>query len=133
MQKNKKIIIIIAILIVFLIVTTILYFLIFHRPKEEEIIYNNNQETKMSKQEKVTDLINNYVDNNPEIFNYAKNNNLEQLTLLELKNILKIDISEFNELPYKCNEEETFIKFEDNYSKYFIVIACDEFLLNEEN
>ena len=57
------------------------------------------------------------------IIEYAKNNKKEKITLKELKETFKIDTTLFEKMKYNCSIENTYLKFNEDYS-YSIIFDC---------
>ena len=86
-----------------------------------------NEKDIINKQNNVTSIIKKYVDNIPTLSNYAKDNSATKVTLKELKEVFGVNIDEV--LNNKCSED-TFIKYNDDYSNCVIVLGCADFYIN---
>ena len=122
--KNKKNIIIIIALIIIILLST----LIILRKKEIKTDKLDNKDI-VEKQEEVINIIKKYVDNKEEIREYAKDNSKIEFSIKELEGIFKIDVSEFKKLKYSCSLDNTFIKYNNDYSKYIVILDCKDFYL----
>ena len=126
MNKKKKIMLISLIATIIVIVIVIISLTLFIKSKNSSTIKEDNKEQK---QQEVITIISNYVDKN--VQKYAKTNSKERFSIKELKGIFNKDISKFNKLPYGCHEETTFIKYNEDYSDYIVLLDCQEFYLNK--
>ena len=122
--KNKKNIIIIIALIIIILLST----LIILKNKEIKTDKLDNKDI-VEKQEEVINIIKKYVDNKEEIREYAKENSKIEFSIKELEGIFKIDVSEFKKLKYSCSLDNTFIKYNNDYSKYIVILDCKDFYL----
>ena len=58
------------------------------------------------------------------IIKYAKDNKKEKVTLKELQKNFNIDTTSFEDMKYNCSIENTYLKFNEDYSEYAIVYDC---------
>ncbi len=131
-MKKKKIII--AILILILGASLLLVGIFFktqasnpsNNPKEPTD--NLLGEDRRLAQKEVVSIIEKYITNNSEIKNYLDKKGDKRITLKELKEELKIDISEFENSKYECIPEYTIIDFSEDYSDYTISLTCEALL-----
>ena len=120
------------------LILAVLIFLGFFIVKEKE--ENKKEGIDTSKQDKaavvkaqeeVTKLVKSYVDGNYEkIKEYAEENSKVEFTIKELKGIFEIDTKKFNELKYGCSEDNTFIKLNNDYKDYVVVLGCSDFYID---
>ena len=127
--KDKKKLIIIGIIVLILVIGIVMLFVI---GKDKEIdTSNQNEESIVKGQEEVTKVIKEYVDSNiTEINKYAKDNSKVEFTIKELKDIFNIDVTKFDKLKYGCSQDNTFIKFDNEYQDYIIVLGCSAFYID---
>lgn len=57
------------------------------------------------------------------IIEYAKNNRKEKVSLKELKETFNLDTTIFENMKYNCSIENTYLKFNEDYS-YSIIFDC---------
>ena len=127
--KDKRVLVIIGVIIV--IVVTLVIFFIFRKDKEEGIDTSKLDNTEVVKgQEEVTNLVRSYVDNISNIKEYASTNSKIEFSIKELRGIFNVDTSEFNKLKYGCSEDNTFIKYDNDYKNYIVVLDCKDFYLD---
>lgn len=127
--KDKKVLVGIGIILV-IIIAIIVYFAV-TKDKDEEGIDTSklNNEEVVKGQEEVTNLIKGYVDGISNIKEYARDNSKVEFSIKELKGIFNIDTSSFDKLKYHCNEDNTFIKYDDDYNNYTVILDCSDFYL----
>ena len=127
--KDKKNLIIISIILIIIVVLSII--LVIKKNNDDKKIDTRklDKEAIVKKQEEVTNLIKNYVDNISNIKEYARDNSKIEFSIKELRGIFNIDTSKFTKLKYHCNEDTTFIKYDDNYNDYIIALDCKDFYL----
>ena len=124
---DKRVLIGIGIIIIIIIGVSL--FFIF-RNKDKGINTNKlNDEEIVKGQEEVTNIIHGYVDNISNIKEYAKDNSKVEFSIKELRGIFNIDTNSFKKSKYDCNEDNTFIKYDDNYDNYSIILDCKAFYL----
>ncbi len=125
--------------IVIFILTLGLLFLIFG------IILNNNHtfendleekkellgEDRIIAEDNIIEVINKYLDNS-KIKEYLTSKNQKKISIKELKENLKVDISEFEKLKYGCNSELTTINYNSDYTDYNITLTCDVFFMEDK-
>ena len=133
-RENKKIIIIVVAILLLCIVGIVAY-LFFKddgvsngligsdKPGQEKVESISGKE-RINAQAEIVDIIKKYVDNNKNILQHAKNNKLVSISIKDLKEDFKIDITEFESLSYNCDSSKKNIKFKDNYSNYYITLNC---------
>ena len=133
-MKDKKNLMIVGIVGLVLVILVVAIFLIKGKGNEKEqgVDTNKQNETDVVKgQEEVTNVIKGYVDTDLEkIREYAKNNSKVEFTIKELKAIFSIDVTKFDELKYDCSQDSTFIKFNNDYQDYTIVLGCSAFYID---
>lgn len=126
MKKNKNLK---KIIFGFLILITGIITLIFsitYNPKKSN---NQNINQKLTgrelvyAQEETIEIIKKYL-NQITILEYAKQNKLSSISILTLKEKFNLDISEFNNLTYNCNNQTTTINFNLDYTNYYINLDC---------
>ena len=126
--KDKKVLMVIGIILIIVVALVIIFTL--RKEKENGINTRKlDKESVIKKQEEVTNLIKGYVDNVSNIKEYAKTNSKVEFSLKELRGIFDVDISSFKKLKYHCNEDTTFVKYDNNYNDYIIVLDCKDFYL----
>ena len=127
--KDKKNLIIISIILIIIVVLSII--LVIKKNNDDKKIDTRklDKEAIVKKQEEVTNLIKNYVDNISNIKEYARNNSKIEFSIKELRGIFNVDTSEFNKLKYSCNEDKTFIKYDNDYNNYTVMLDCEDFYL----
>ena len=131
MEKLKDKIVLVIIGVIIVIVVTLVIFFIFRKDKEEGIDTSKLDNTEVVKgQEEVTNLVRSYVDNISNIKEYASTNSKIEFSIKELRGIFNVDTSEFNKLKYRCSEDKTFIKFDNEYNEYDVMIDCEDFYLD---
>ena len=126
--KNISIIASVGILAILLAIT--IYFL---SPIKTLDIEKNNKLSGVERVEAQASLINiiqSYINSSKGIEDYVNNNNIERLTISDLRDNFSIDIHEFENSKYECDINGTSINFEDNYDKQTILLACKAFLLD---
>ena len=131
-MKDKKNLIIVGIVGLVLVILIVAIFLIKGKDKEKSVDTNKQNDAEIVKgQEEVTNVIKGYVDGNLEkIREYAEENSKVEFTIKELKAIFSIDVTKFDELKYNCSQDDTFIKFDNNYQDYTIVLGCSAFYID---
>ena len=131
-MKDKKNLIIVGVVCLVLVILVVAIFLIKGKDKEKSVDTNKQNESEIVKgQEEVTNVIKGYVDANLEkIREYANSNSKVEFTIKELKAIFSIDVTKFDELKYNCSQDDTFIKFDNNYQDYTIVLGCSAFYID---
>ena len=131
-MKDKKNLIIVGIVGLVLVILIVAIFLIKGKDKEKSVDTNKQNDAEIVKgQEEVTNVIKGYVDGNLEkIREYANSNSKVEFTIKELKAIFSIDVTKFDELKYNCSQDDTFIKFDNNYQDYTIVLGCSAFYID---
>ncbi len=131
-MKDKKNLMIMGIVGLVLVILVVAIFLIKGKDKEKSVDTNKQNEAEIVKgQEEVTNVIKGYVDGNLEkIREYANSNSKVEFTIKELKAIFSIDITKFDELKYDCSQDSTFIKFNNDYQDYTIVLGCSAFYID---
>lgn len=126
--KNMSIIASLGILAILLAVT--IYFL---SPCKLVDKGNNNNLSGVERSEAQASLINiiqSYIKASNGIEDYVNKNNIDKLTISDLRNNFAIDIKEFENSEYGCDINGTSIRFEDSYDKQTILLACKAFLLD---
>ncbi len=127
--KDKRVLVVIGIVIVIIIALIIFFSL--KKDKEKKIDTSKLDSSEIVEgQEEVTNLVRSYVESIDNIKEYAKDNSKIEFSVKELKGIFKIDTSEFNNLKYGCSDTKTFIKYDNDYNNYIVVIDCKDFYLN---
>ena len=86
-------------------------------------------EERLEKEKEVYNIIDKYIENY-KVKNYIETNNLKSLTLKDLKEKLNMNITEFENLEYKCDSESTIIDFSHGVNNYSISLYCEDFLLS---
>ena len=119
--NNKKNIIVISIILVLIIIVSVV--LILRKTDASKL----DDEKIVKEQEEVINLVKSYV--TEEVEDYAKENSKIEFSVKELRGIFNIDVSEFKELKYTCDENTTFIKYNNDYSDYIVVLDCQDFYL----
>ena len=125
--KDKRVLVGIGIVVV--IIIGIVCFFIFKNKDKEINTDKLNDEEIVKGQEEVTNLVRSYVDNISNIKEYARNNSKIEFSIKELRGIFNVDTSEFNKLKYRCNEDKTFIKYDNDYNNYTVMLDCEDFYL----
>ena len=127
--KDKRVLVLIGIILVIIIALVI--FIVLKKDKKESIDTSKlDSEEVIKGQEEVTNLVKGYVEGISNINEYARNNSKIEFTIKELRGIFNVDTSAFSKLKYNCDENKTFIKYEQDYSDYSISIACEAFYLD---
>ena len=137
-KNNKKIILIILITIILGTTLGVLYIKLHNNEKIKGTDINTEQlatellgEKRLKEQQKMYEIIDKYIKDNSKLKDYVINNNITSLSIKNLKDIIKIDISEFENSKYKCNSEYTTIDFTAGFENYTISLSCDAFLLSK--
>lgn len=138
MKNKKKLILIILLVIIILVIAIISISLINKKNNIPDNIPNDNQEElktpilgeeRLNGQTKVVSVIKKYVDSIKNLNEYAKTNNLKEVSLKKLSDEFKFDLKEFNNLEYECQSETTTISFNETYDDYTISLDCKSFYL----
>ena len=79
-------------------------------------------------QEEIIAIIEKSISNKTLIDKYLNQKNNRRITMKELKEELKINISEFEHSKYDCNNEYTTIDYNEDYSQHVISITCNSLL-----
>ena len=125
--KDKKVLVGIGIIII-IIIGISLFFILKNKDKGINTDKLNDEEI-VKGQEEVTNIIHSYVDNISNIKEYAKDNSKVEFSIKELRGIFNIDTNSFKDSKYDCNEDNTFIKYDDDYNNYSIILDCKAFYL----
>ena len=126
--KDKRVLVLIGVLVVIIIALVI--FFIFRKDKEELDASKLDSSEVVKKQEEVTNLVRGYVDNISNIKEYARNNSKVEFSIKELRGIFNVNTSKFTKLKYGCSEDNTFIKYDNDYENYIVVLDCKDFYLD---
>ena len=127
--KDKRVLGLIC--LVLIIIVALVLFFVFRKDKENGIDTSKLDNSLVVKgQEEVTNLIRGYVDNISNIREYAENNSKIEFSIKELRGIFNVDTSEFNKLKYECHEDKTFIKYDNDYNNYTVMLDCEDFYLD---
>ena len=81
-------------------------------------------EERLDMEEEIINIIEKYL-NNEAIKTYLEKKGNKRISMEEIKEELKIDISEFEQSKYGCNNAFTIIDFNDDYSDHTISLTCD--------
>ena len=126
--KDKRVLGLIC--LVLIIIVALVLFFVFRKDKENGIDTSKLDNSLVVKgQEEVTNLIRGYVDNISNIREYAENNSKIEFSIKELRGIFNVDTSKFNKLKYDCHEDTTFIKYDNDYNEYDVMLDCEDFYL----
>ena len=135
---NKKLVLMILIIIILGATIGIVYIKLHNNEKIKESDINTQNlatgllgEKRLEEQKKIYNIIDKYIKDNSKVKDYVTENNLTNLSIKDLKDIMKIDISEFENSKYKCNSEYTTIDFTEGFENYTISLSCDAFLLSK--
>ncbi len=121
-DKKKLMELIVLLIVIIIIVVGVIIFL--NRDETSKL----DDEKIVKEQKEVTDLVSSYV--TEEVKEYAIANSKIEFTIKELRGIFNTDTSKFNELKYGCSEDGTFIKYNNEYSDYSVMLDCKDFYLN---
>ena len=133
-MKKNKIKIIIVIVMLALGVSLIVTGVVFNSKKEEPTPIENNLdgellgEERVKVQDEIVEVIEKYLADDTKIREYLDEKGERKITLKELKDNVKTDISAFEKLKYGCDSELTMIDFSEDYSKHTISLTCDALL-----
>ena len=133
-MKKNKIKIIIVIVMLALGITLIVTGIVFNDKKKEPTPTENNTngellgEARVRVQDEIVGVIEKYLADDTKIRKYLDEKGERKITLKELKDNVKTDISEFEKLKYGCDSELTMIDFSEDYSKHTISLTCDALL-----
>ncbi len=121
-MKNK-IKMIVSIIVILLSITLII---VVNKIAKKE---NNKEETIAEKEDKTIEMVDNIMIDK-DIYKYAKENNINRISISDIETKLKKDISKFNKLYYGCNTKTTFVVFNDDYTDYTLYLDCKDFYEN---
>ena len=76
-------------------------------------------------QNEILEIVENCLKEQTKIEEYLNMKNTRRITMQDLKEEVKIDISKFEELNYGCNNDLTTISYEDDFSTHSITLTCD--------
>ncbi len=124
---DKRVLIGIGIIII-IIIGISLFFILKNKDKDINTKKLNDEEI-VKGQEEVTNIVRGYVDNISNIKEYARDNSKIEFSIKELRGIFNIDTSSFKNSKYNCNEDTTFIKYDENYNDYIVLLDCKAFYL----
>ena len=124
---DKRVLIGIGIIII-IIIGISLFFILKNKDKDINTKKLNDEEI-VKGQEEVTNIVRGYVDNISNIKEYARDNSKIEFSIKELRGIFNIDTSSFKNSKYNCHEDTTFIKYDENYNDYIVLLDCKAFYL----
>ncbi len=133
-MKKNKIKILIVIIMLAIGVSLIVTGVVFNSKKEEPAPAEEEPAGELLGEERleVTDeiigVIEKYLVDDTKIKEYLNDKGERKITIKELKDNVKTDITEFEKLKYGCDSELTMIDFSDDYSKHTISLTCDALL-----
>ena len=123
MKKKKKIILLIIFSVIGIALISVSIFLTI--PKElsspvKELL--GEERTEISNE--IISIVEEYVSDKNLIKDYLDSKEQKRITVKEIKEDLKIDVSKFEKKEYGCSDEYTTIDFNDDYSDHVISITC---------
>ena len=125
-MKNKKYVLIVIIFVIIIIISSSVLIILHNKSQTSKL----TREETVKAQEEVVNLVRNYVNGIENIKEYAQKNSKIEFTIKELKGIFEIDTSTFENLKYDCNENNSFIKYNNDYTKYQVILDCKTFKLD---
>ena len=131
-KKIKKFPIVVSVVVIIILLTTTIYFLSPYNVTNDEYHTNNKLlgTDRLDAQTSLINIVKNYIDGSEDIKEYVNNNNVEKLTISDLRDNFSIDIYEFENSEYDCDIDNTSIKFKDGYDDQTILLACKAFMLD---
>ena len=129
-KKNKNVSIIASIGILVILLAITIYFLSPWKLVDKEMDNNLYGVERSEAQASLINIIQDYIKSANGIEDYVNNNNIDKLTISDLRDNFSVDIHEFENSKYDCDINKTSIKFNDSYDKQTILLACKALLLD---
>ena len=132
-MKNKKTKIILVSIIFVIGISLIIIGVVLSGKQKEETSPNQQSpgteellgEERSKVQKEIIDTVESCLTEETKIKEYLEKKGFRSITMQELKDELKIDISAFENLKYGCDNNLTEIDYNEGYTEHLITLTCE--------